>query len=198
MTKPALYAMLLPELRDAAMIQGYVLALHGSLVTSLEVVAVPWEPTAVEPQRLIDALRKVVAGKIINTSQDLPHGRKLWRIGLLGTVGQYSIDVSVLPGGAPAPKVAAIRQAAAVRAQAGKAAPALKASPAPVALPGLTMNDLHEGTELVYRTHPTVVRFVGKILRAYSPPKFLVVKGNEKTGRRLSLENLNKEFRLPD
>lgn len=103
---PACYAMLYVSLRERARELGYVLALHGSLVRDLDLVAVPWTEEAVPAEELAGAIIEASGGFIINREdadpydftrrcpQPKPHGRLAWSIHLAG--GPY-IDLSITP-----------------------------------------------------------------------------------------------------
>lgn len=108
----AFYAHLVPLLAALARQHGYALAVHGSMATDLDLLAVPWTEEADEAEVLVEALRELVGGIIPNDpdaySGDLllhnpntkPHGRRAWSIYwqiLDGYgVGPY-IDLSVMP-----------------------------------------------------------------------------------------------------
>lgn len=109
------YACVLGTLRIKARELGYCLALHGSMVRDLDLVAVPWVDDAAPPEVLVEALRKILGGSIIpagtkggrwdaeagkfidavveNPSRK-PHGRLAWNIHL---GGQPVVDLSVMP-----------------------------------------------------------------------------------------------------
>jgi hypothetical protein len=99
--KPSLYALLLPELRDIARQHGYALALHGSLLRDLDLVAIPWvaEPSA--PEVLVQAVRDVL-GPYAHFAADappslMPHGRLAYSIRLTGEPADNYLDLSVMP-----------------------------------------------------------------------------------------------------
>jgi len=48
-----MFACLYPGLCDVARTHGYALALHGSLVTDMDLIAVPWIPEAIEAEDLM-------------------------------------------------------------------------------------------------------------------------------------------------
>lgn len=118
-TAVALYAALLPGLREVAHVKGYALAVHGSMTTDFDLVAVPWVPDAVSADELIEALREHVGGRVnpknpmrcrgcteralehcahVDDNPSLrAHGRLAWAIHLgPGESGPY-LDVSVMP-----------------------------------------------------------------------------------------------------
>ncbi len=85
---------------------GYALALHGSLVRDLDLIAVPWTEDAVSAAELVAAMIEACGGFTINDEtadpydytrrnpQPKPHGRRSWKI-FLG--GSPYIDLSVMP-----------------------------------------------------------------------------------------------------
>ena len=103
-----IYAQLLPKIRGAAKGLGYAIAIHGSMRSDFDLLAVPWVPEARPAQDLVKAVAEAVHGFVIGdvdsrgsleepTNQ--PHGRKSWNI-CWG--GKPMIDLSVMPRQAPA------------------------------------------------------------------------------------------------
>lgn len=106
MSIPACYAILYMGMAKKARELGYALALHGSLVRDLDLIAVPWTEEAVSTEALVAAMIEACGGLVINdetadpydytrhSPQPKPHGRLSWKICLGGS--QY-IDLSVTP-----------------------------------------------------------------------------------------------------
>ena len=109
-TPPALgvadgYALILPKLQTVARNHGYALAVHGTMVRDLDLIAAPWTEEATDDETLARALCAAVGGKIYGTMHDgktdkvdfnpvqRPHGRKGWVIHLGGPY----LDVAVMP-----------------------------------------------------------------------------------------------------
>lgn len=101
---PAAYVGLYDRLKQTAIDNGYALALHGSLMRDMDLIAVPWTDEASDPEVLISAMVECL-GLAYNCTNVLepeccmsdgvkPHGRRAWNI-MLGA-GAY-IDVSVMP-----------------------------------------------------------------------------------------------------
>lgn len=99
----SIYAQLLPSIREAAKGLGYAIAVHGSMRNDLDLLAVPWVPEAVEPERLVAVIAEAVHGYVIGdvaarggldepTLQ--PHGRRSWNI-CWG--GRAMLDLSIMP-----------------------------------------------------------------------------------------------------
>ncbi len=109
------YALIIPGLMKAGREVGYSIAVHGSLMRDLDIIAVPWTEEAVSAERLILHLMAAVDGRLRNggsrkTKEDLteewavshaskpsvkPHGRLAWSIHV-GHEGLY-LDISVMP-----------------------------------------------------------------------------------------------------
>lgn len=76
--------------RAVARTHGYALAVHGSQLRDLDLIAVPWVDDASTPQVLAEAICLMVAG--VFTTNDVPpsrptkrpHGRLGWAITLMG------------------------------------------------------------------------------------------------------------------
>lgn len=120
-----LYANLLPRLIKVAREQGYALAVHGSVVNDLDLIAVPWVEEAKDAETLVVALCEACTGKVPlvfpeGTPQPTkwvarelrhqdpsarPHGRMTYTIGFGGCV---YIDLTVMP---LLPKGTCLRQA---------------------------------------------------------------------------------------
>jgi len=98
--------MLLPSLREIAREHGYALAVHGSMATDLDLIAVPWVEEASDAEALMEAIREYFAGifpeavstghKIQPNPDDRPHGRRGWSMHQPHAGGPY-LDISVMP-----------------------------------------------------------------------------------------------------
>lgn len=92
---PAYVVGIYPYLCKIARKHGYALALHGSLVRDLDLVAIPWTDKASDASTLILAI-----GKSLDIEPNhpypfqKPHGRIAWTLPLWW--GAY-LDISVMP-----------------------------------------------------------------------------------------------------
>lgn len=102
-TRAPAYAIIYHGLCDIARPLGYALAIHGSVLTDLDLIAVPWVDDAVEPEILKDAIKNHCGMCLVNidangNEHDIPrrkpHGRKAWKL-FMDAGG--SVDLSVLP-----------------------------------------------------------------------------------------------------
>lgn len=93
---------LIGAMRGAARRKGYALAVHGSLLRDIDIVAVPWVPRAAGPLALVRAIIEAIRGTNLTAFCDCPrkqptvkpHDRLAWAIHMDG--GTY-IDLSVMP-----------------------------------------------------------------------------------------------------
>lgn len=82
---------------------GYALAIHGSVLTDLDLVAIPWTEEAIDPYGLMKLI-KAHCGKCgVNLDEygnehlgptRKPHGRMAWKL-FMDAGG--SVDLSVMP-----------------------------------------------------------------------------------------------------
>lgn len=81
---PPLFAAIWLRLVRRARECGYALALHGSMVTDLDVVAIPWTEEAVSAREIADALAQElgwIPESVVDEPVKKPHGRvaySLW------------------------------------------------------------------------------------------------------------------------
>ncbi len=80
---------------------GYAIAVHGSRVRDLDLIAVPWTDAAVPAIELVKALELALGGFVTERNVEgivwpvrKPHGRAAWSIHL--GAGPY-IDLSIVP-----------------------------------------------------------------------------------------------------
>ena len=101
--------------RAAAREHGYALAVHGSQMRDLDLIAVPWVGEASEAEVLAEAIRAAVGGAFgTGDPSTRPHGRLTWSIhlshpgSLADAMAAFKvpshpyIDLSVTPLGAGA------------------------------------------------------------------------------------------------
>lgn len=95
------YAVIYHGLAEIARRHGYALAIHGSLQTDLDLIAVPWVNTATDAETLITALYAHCGACLpatpdaeIHAPEQKPHGRRAWNLYMMAGA---KVDVSVLP-----------------------------------------------------------------------------------------------------
>lgn len=89
---------LIGQIRGAAKGCGYAIAVHGSLLRDIDIIAVPWTKEAKAPRTLVkeivEAINRFDHGNLkSSTPAKKPHGRTAYVIYL----GRTYIDLSVMP-----------------------------------------------------------------------------------------------------
>lgn len=95
-----IYAKLLPVLIELARSMGYALAVHGSMATDLDLVAVPWTDDAVGADDLAAAVKAVARGyehPDIPNRAERSHGRLVWSFYFDHDCRGAYIDLSITP-----------------------------------------------------------------------------------------------------
>ncbi|MAO66231.1 MAG: hypothetical protein CL666_14645 [Balneola sp.] len=100
--KAPAYAVIYNGLAEVARKHGYALAIHGSVVTDLDLIAIPWIKEADDMETLVQAIIEHCGACGINLDQygneqepeEKPHGRIAWKL-FMGAGG--AVDLSVLP-----------------------------------------------------------------------------------------------------
>lgn len=100
--RPILYTTYYNILRQIAIRHGYCLALHGSMVRDMDLIACPWIELPSHPEVMIDEMCEAVGGHRLmqddpydpNYTQKKPHGRLPFSI---HTGGGTYLDISVMP-----------------------------------------------------------------------------------------------------
>ena len=107
MKRPTLapaYACIYHGLCDVARREGYALAIHGSVTTDLDLIAVPWGEGASAPETVVEAIKSHVGACQFNLDEHgketqeptlKPHGRLAWKFHFLGGAIDLSIVVPV-------------------------------------------------------------------------------------------------------
>lgn len=101
----AIYDTALIHARAAAFSCGYALAVHGSEMRDLDLIAVPWTDEATDAEALIEKIVALTGGRIGDRpDEQRPHGRRAWSIHLNNehTLGNFKpvlpyLDISVMP-----------------------------------------------------------------------------------------------------
>ena len=99
-TRAPFYAAMYHGLCDTARKHGYALAIHGTVASDLDLIAVPWVESPSSPQEVMEALRDHI-GALTTVPVDgyeecerKPHGRLSWNLYMdFGA----KVDLSVMP-----------------------------------------------------------------------------------------------------
>lgn len=92
---PIYAAALYPELAAIAILNGYALAVHGSLRRDFDLVAIPWTDNPSDPQFVVDVICRQFLIRQIGQPEDKKHGRKAWTISV--GHGECALDLSFMP-----------------------------------------------------------------------------------------------------
>lgn len=92
---PVYAAALYPELAQICVARGYALAVHGSLARDFDLIAIPWVENPGTPVQILRAIMEKFAVKIVDESQDKPHGRKAYSLSV--GFGECAVDLSFMP-----------------------------------------------------------------------------------------------------
>lgn len=99
--RPAYYASIYPLLRNIALGYHYSLAIHGSLLSDMDLIAIPWSDSASdEHYPMLKAMGKMLGEEwtdeyISKMSELKPHGRIAYSLGMDG--GGTYLDISFMP-----------------------------------------------------------------------------------------------------
>lgn len=90
------YCAIYPELAELARAHGYALAVHGSMASDFDLVAIPWAALAADPDEFILAVVRSFAFDLHDKPVAKEHGRVVYS--LLGRHGWCGhIDLSFMP-----------------------------------------------------------------------------------------------------
>lgn len=73
---PAIYAQILPVIREIAGECGWGIGLHGSLLKDLDLIAIPWKDDATSDEEMVKRIADEIGGKVGYMSGFGPGHRK--------------------------------------------------------------------------------------------------------------------------
>lgn len=93
--RAAFYACMWDDLRQAALDEGWALALHGSLANDMDIMAMPWTENASPVWVMISALKHCFDNpkEIKITEADMPNNRKVFALSIWG---DFYLDINVI------------------------------------------------------------------------------------------------------
>ena len=65
--KAAFYAAMWNDIRQCAMDCGWAVALHGSLASDMDIMAMPWVPEAVPFEKMVEEIVKLFDGNALSS-----------------------------------------------------------------------------------------------------------------------------------
>lgn len=93
--RASFYAAMWDDLRQAALDKGWALALHGSLASDMDIMAMPWIETPATAVEMIEALKRCFVGCDDITVKE----ERTWnnrRVFTLSIWGDFYLDVNVI------------------------------------------------------------------------------------------------------
>ena len=95
--REAFYACMWNDIRQCAMDNGWAVALHGSLNSDMDIMAMPWVENAVTFSELINKIAELFDGNdialIYSIHYDKPHNRAVATIPIFG---DFYLDISAI------------------------------------------------------------------------------------------------------
>lgn len=85
--------------QNAVRNQGYAVAAHGSWVKDLDLVAIPWQDTAIDAHACAELIAAAIPGSIAGAPEEKPYGRVAYTIYPRYAWGfdRWYVDLSVMP-----------------------------------------------------------------------------------------------------
>lgn len=96
--RPAFYASIYDDIRQCAIENGWAVALHGSIVSDMDIMAMPWTETASTFEKLVRNISKLFSGNSMSelysiSYNEKPHGRIVATIPIWG---DFYLDISTI------------------------------------------------------------------------------------------------------
>ncbi len=104
--RTAFYACMWEDIRQCAMDCGWAVSLHGSLVSDMDIMAMPWVENAVSFKKMIDRVSKLfkdndMSSQYVITYNEKPHNRVVASIPIWS---DFYLDISTINTADVAPK----------------------------------------------------------------------------------------------
>ena len=96
--RTAFYVVLYPSLKKAALDLGYALAVHGSMASDMDLIAVPWVEDAGSVEELVQAMSDCLGPTMwsehhLTEKEIRPHNRVTY---VLSIYSDWHIDLSII------------------------------------------------------------------------------------------------------
>lgn len=97
--RPVVYSILFNPMKKAALELGWMLTVHGSMHSDLDLIAIPWTDDAKPHQELVKALSDCLGPTIwkdyhFKEHIEKPHGRIVYTLSIFT---DWYIDLSIIP-----------------------------------------------------------------------------------------------------
>ena len=92
--KPVFYAVLYESMRKAALDCGYALALHGSMQSDMDLMAMPWDEDSKPVEVLVSEINKCIGETVwaesnLQLRETRAHGRQIYTL----FMGSWHLDL---------------------------------------------------------------------------------------------------------
>jgi hypothetical protein len=93
------YTVIYPQFRSKALDLGYTLALHGSMASDMDMIAIAWVEDAKPVEELVKALSDCIGNTVwkdhhLTSGEHKPHGRMTYTLSIYS---DWYIDLSIIP-----------------------------------------------------------------------------------------------------
>ena len=99
--RTSFYACMWEDIRQCAMNCGWAVALHGSLASDMDIMAMPWVENSTSFKDMVDKISKLfkdndMSSQYVITYNEKPHNRVVATIPIFA---DFYLDISTLKGG---------------------------------------------------------------------------------------------------
>lgn len=96
--RPAFYATMYEDIRRCAMDNGWAIAIHGSLASDMDIMAMPWTDKAISFEKLVCKISRLFSGNELVCNHQIdyiskPHGRIVATIPIWA---DFYLDISTI------------------------------------------------------------------------------------------------------
>lgn len=98
--RAAFYAAMWDDIRQCAMDCGWAVALHGSLNSDMDIMAMPWVHEAIPFENLIQEIAKLFDGNCLSSNYRISYGEKAHgrAVATIPVWSDFYFDISAMEG----------------------------------------------------------------------------------------------------
>ena len=96
--RPAFYAAMYEDIRQCAMDKGWAVALHGSLASDMDIMAMPWTEKAEPFSSLVDAISKLFTSNDLTDFYTITYNEKPYNrvVATIPRWEDFYLDISMI------------------------------------------------------------------------------------------------------
>lgn len=96
--RASFYASMWEDIRKCAMDNGWAVALHGSLISDMDIMAMPWTEDAITFKDLIIKISSLFSGNLLADQWTISHGEKPHNrvVATIPIYGDFYLDISTI------------------------------------------------------------------------------------------------------